>query len=59
MIKPAAHFGEVIGDRKRTAPGDFNAPHREPSPLICPETELSLKPTLKDRSIDHRGGLGR
>jgi hypothetical protein len=34
MIKPAAHFGEVIGDRERTAPGDFNAPHQEPS-LVC------------------------
>jgi hypothetical protein len=34
MIKPAAHFGEMIGDRERTAPGDFNTPHREPS-LVC------------------------
>jgi len=31
MIKPAAHFGEVIRDGERSAPGDFNAPHRKPS----------------------------
>jgi hypothetical protein len=58
MIKPALHVGEVIGDRERAAPSDFNAAHREPL-LSSAGDELSLKPKLKDRLIDHRGGIGR
>jgi hypothetical protein len=33
MIKPLLHFGQMVGDRERTASRNFNAPHRE-SPLL-------------------------
>jgi hypothetical protein len=58
MIKPALHVGEVIGDRERATPSDFNAAHREPF-LSSAGDELSLKPKLKDRLIDHRDGMER
>jgi hypothetical protein len=30
MIKPPLHFGQMVGDRERTASRNLNAPHREP-----------------------------